>query len=151
VVENLAPQGVAAPDAACEMLSMKHAWSLAFGALLTAAAFVAGPTFFDRLGPSVAQAATPSPRAAAAQQAFKLHEAALQGGGSSAEDVYTWSRRWLDAERATNGSAAKDHLTRMKSLDAAVQKSVSAGSATRADGAACAFYVAEAKELAGSP
>jgi hypothetical protein len=145
-----AGQAVAARAKSCEAFRMKHASSVLFCAVFAGALIIAAP-MGEQLGSGVAEAATPSPRAVAAQQAFKAPEAAFQGGATTAEDVYIWSRRWFEAERGANANAAKDHLARMKTLDAAVQKNVTAGAASRAQSVACAFYVAEAKELVASP
>ena len=90
-----------------------------------------------------AEAATS--KATAAKAAFNAVETDFRGGLATCEDVYVWSRRWLDAERSSNASAAKDHLARMKALETRVKASFNAGTSKNTDVLRCAFYVAEAE------
>jgi hypothetical protein len=86
----------------------------------------------------------------AAAHAYAVAEASWRVGRTPLDEVYTWSVRWLDAQRdqPVRGraltAALADHLTRMTDLAAEVDRRVKAGSATQADAAATAYYVAEA-------
>jgi hypothetical protein len=125
--------------------------ALALVAIAAASALSSNLRWGDDSMVGVAEAATPPTKIQAAQQAFKIFEASYRSGSAPIESVYLWSKRWLDAERGPNRQAAKNHLRRMQALDAEAKKRVESGQATQADSAACAFYLAEASELVGSP
>ncbi|NUP09735.1 MAG: hypothetical protein HOW73_27125 [Polyangiaceae bacterium] len=95
------------------------------------------------LGSRRAEAAPPS-KAQAAKAAFSATEADFRAGRATAEDVYLWSKRWLEAERTSNAAAAKDHLARMKALEATVKANLQTGTSTKTDAFRCAYYVVEA-------
>jgi len=91
-----------------------------------------------------------SARVDAAAHAYALAEAAWRAGRAPLDRVYTWSRRWLDAQRdqPLHGKALRaalaDHLTRMQAVAAEVDRRVSAGAASADEKADAAYYVAEA-------
>lgn len=98
--------------------------------------------------PSAPDPASQKARVDAAQKAYGLAEAQHQAGTATVEAVYTWSRRWAEAQRASGvGAAMADHGKRMKSLEAAVKAKVGAGAASALDAQAAAYFVAEADAL----
>ena len=68
------------------------------------------------------------------------------------DDRYTWSRRWMEAERecaadhAGRRAAADAHLARMKRLLDVAQKRLDAGMISATEAAATRYYVAEAEQ-----
>jgi hypothetical protein len=86
-------------------------------------------------------------RATAASSAYAAYAAQLKTGTVTADTVYVWSVRWLEAEKKTKTalSAAQDHLARMRSLATEVKGRVAGGLATSAEEKAAAYYVAEAE------
>src|SRR5262245_28391073 len=67
------------------------------------------------------------------------------------EEVYTWSVRWLNAQRDMSGkkedhsAALKDHLKRMKELQQRVTKLREGGLVSSVEPSAAAWYLAEAE------
>ena len=124
------------------MPARAHALSvvaLAF-ALLTA---TAAPAL---AGPSKAEA-----RVAAAAAAFATAQTRMAAGAAPVDIVYTWSVRWLDAQRELPlkgkalAAAAQAHLERMTALTAQVGAAVDRGAAPAADREAAAYYQLEAE------
>jgi hypothetical protein len=85
---------------------------------------------------------------ATAKASYMAFQATYQTGRASAEDLYRWSVRWMDAEGRSKPARVK-HLERMESL----RRGVSAKHADEIEGGddasykASAFYVAEAKSM----
>jgi hypothetical protein len=86
--------------------------------------------------------------------ARKAYEVCAEGypkgsPGYDVEKCYLWSRRWLEAERQLAGDADRTaiagHLDRMKKLEEITGARVKAGSGSALEGAAAAFYRAEAE------
>jgi hypothetical protein len=89
-------------------------------------------------------------RVQAAQQAYEVALADLDRGSGTAEDVYRWSRRWLEATKKAEGAAATDaHLARMEALQLKVVGLVVVGLTPESAEVACRYYVAEAKVWKG--
>ncbi len=89
-------------------------------------------------------------RAQAAQQAYEGALASLDMGAGTAEEVYRWSRRWLEATKGAEGAAATDaHLARMEALQIKVGGLVASGMAPASADVACRYYVAEARVWRG--
>ncbi len=89
-------------------------------------------------------------RAEGAGEALQVFDSMLtryENGQATLEEVATWSERVRDARYASNASA--EHRDRMKRLEQAVQKRVTAGTATAIDAHAAAYYRAIAE--AGAP
>jgi hypothetical protein len=90
-----------------------------------------------------------------AEMAFKCTQAEHQFQQRSVEDLYQWSRRLMEAERAsgTNKNAALDHVTRMRQLhekiEALFKHGVKGGSET--DFHATRYYLLEAQAEAVKP
>ncbi len=111
------------------------------GLALTAAAGLATP----------ARAGRAEVRIAAAAETFAIAQARYAAGTITVDDVYTWSVRWLDAQRdqPLKGkalvAAAAAHLDRMTALEAEVTAAVAAGRASSYDLAAARYYRAEAE------
>ena len=86
----------------------------------------------------------------ASQKAYESTLAAYRAGDADIEDVYTWSKRWMNADHK---SSRVDHLTRMVELHQHVAKlhreDRRGGEATRYY--ATLYYVAEAQALRNSP
>lgn len=67
------------------------------------------------------------------------------------EQDYTWSRRWLDAQRDVSGkktapvTALETHLARMKQLQSLVQQGHKAGASSYMDLLTAEFYRLEAE------
>jgi outer membrane protein TolC len=87
-----------------------------------------------------------------ARTTFELKMRAIQKGEARDMDqMYPWSRRWLDAERAASRSKAdritalESHLARMKQIYDVAQQLQKAGELGRADVVAFQFYIAEAE------
>jgi hypothetical protein len=99
--------------------------------------------------------ASPHPNAqtlvAAAQRAFTAARARFEAGSETLEAVYTWSRRWLEAQRrlqpAAARAAAREHRSRMTELCAQATQRVDAGLLDASAREACAYYLAEAELL----
>ena len=76
---------------------------------------------------------------------------AYQGSKGEIEAVYTWSVRWLTAERETPLKGAKlktalgDHLARMQALQKTASDLANTGKVATADVEAAQAYVAEAE------
>ena len=70
------------------------------------------------------------------------------------DDRYTWSRRWMEAERecaaddAGRRAATAAHLDRMKRLLDVARKRLDAGMISASEAAAARYYVAEAEQWA---
>lgn len=86
--------------------------------------------------------------------AHKVYDRALalyQGGTGTIDAVYTWSARWLTAERETPLKGAKlktalgDHLARMQALEKTATDLANTGKVPTADVEAAKYYVAEAE------
>lgn len=89
-------------------------------------------------------------RTQSAQQCYEEALADLDKGSGTAEDVYRWSRRWLEATKKADGTAAIDaHLARMEALQLRVLGLVMVGLTPGSAEVACRFYVAEAKVWRG--
>lgn len=130
---------------------MQSRRTFALGLVAGIALTLAAPLAFEATRSADAAPAAASARATAAAASFKLHSTEFAAGTGRLEDVYTWSRRWFEAERATNPAAAKDHLARMKALDSTVKTRASAGMSSASETSDSAFYVAEATDLAATP
>jgi bla regulator protein blaR1 len=94
-------------------------------------------------------------RLRAARRAYEQTLEAFRAGATrDVEQIYRWSRRWLEAQqglsgRAKDAAAVKDHLARMMDLGKIIEAQYKAGVATAADVAAAEYYRAEAEvELA---
>lgn len=97
-----------------------------------------------------AQAQDPAvERADAARHAYEAAEAGVGLGTSTPEEVYQWSRRWLEsvktADAAQATTAVADHLARMEALQIKVRGLTASGMMPAAAEAACTYYVAEAR------
>lgn len=101
------------------------------------------PASLGAAGPSAREQA----RATAAASAYSAFEARLQAQTVTAETVYVWSVRQMEAEKKTKGTlvAAQDHLARMRKIAAQVKTGVAAGTMSAADEKGAAYYVAEAE------
>lgn len=86
--------------------------------------------------------------------AAKAYEVALkrwESGAGPGDDIYTWSVRWLDAQRdlplkgKALAAAASAHLERMKTLAERTRVKVDAGAVSALDAVATVFYVREAE------
>ena len=120
-------------------------------ALAVTVALLAGTAWPARAvaGPGTAEA-----RVTAAAATFAAVEARLAAGATTVDAVYTWSVRWLDAQRAqpVKGlkgkaliAAAQAHLARMIGLEDRVTKLVDNGGAPTADREAARYYRLEAE------
>ena len=71
--------------------------------------------------------------------------------GSSAEELYTWSRRWLDAEvdlaanKEEKMAAHQRHLDRMKGLEKIAKAMVVTGQGRASDASAAVYYRTQAE------
>ncbi len=89
-------------------------------------------------------------RAEAAQQTYEAALMSLDMGAGSAEEVYRWSKRWLEATRSEQGKAAEEaHLTRMEALQTKVSSLTAGGMLPGSAAVACRYYVAEARVWKG--
>ncbi len=99
-------------------------------------------------GPALAQDPA-AERIDAARQAYEGAVAGVDLGTSTAEEVYQWSRRWLEsvktADKAQAGAAVADHLARMEALQIKVRGLTAGGMMPATADAACRYYVAEAR------
>lgn len=72
---------------------------------------------------------------------------------ANAEQLYVWSRRWMDAERAASKkhtervAAVEAHLARMKDLERLTTAHFNTGQVTSAQRTAAEFYRLEAELL----
>lgn len=88
---------------------------------------------------------------AAASSAFETASVRLQAGQASVDEVYTWSVRWLDAQRDAPlkgralADAAAAHLERMKALEQRVTAQIDAGGASATIKPALRYYVVQAE------
>jgi hypothetical protein len=70
---------------------------------------------------------------------------------TTAEQVYGWSVRWLEAQRGAGGEKAEhikaleDHLNRMKDLQRQVERMYTGGLVPRLEVAGTQFYLTEAE------
>jgi multidrug resistance efflux pump len=88
-----------------------------------------------------------------AQKAFETAvKARAQGGaGASAEQLYLWSQRWLDAQRDVSAkkedqlAAFEPHVARMKDLENLTKNLIKAGQLPLQDGFAAEFYRTDAE------
>ena len=86
-----------------------------------------------------------------ARQAFKLAMEDLQTGRGTAEQIYLWSRRCLEAQRDLSAkksdklASLKEHLQRMKDLQKVTTELYRTGKATQFNAVASQFYVLEAE------
>jgi hypothetical protein len=82
----------------------------------------------------------------AAKKAYTLYEVQFTSGTATTDTLFTWSRRWYEAEHdAGIKTAGADHLARVTKIQALVAKKVTMGMASTADGAAADYFVAEAQ------
>jgi hypothetical protein len=85
----------------------------------------------------------------AAAETYKLSFSIVKAGRRDAlpEDVYRWSRRWMEAaqELGEGKAAAEAHLERMRELKRLVKALLEGGLATALEAAAADYYVAEAE------
>jgi hypothetical protein len=91
------------------------------------------------------------------ESARKVYELEMQrvrfGAGEvmRADDVYLWSRRWLEAQvdlaanKDKRVEAHREHLDRMKALDAKTKALVGAGKASPGEAAAATYYRTQAE------
>jgi len=90
-----------------------------------------------------------SERVQAAQGAYDAAVASLDMGAGTAEEVYRWSRRWLESvkqgDKTLAAVAVSAHLARMEALQVKVTGLVAGGMVPGSADAACRYYVAEAK------
>jgi hypothetical protein len=91
----------------------------------------------------------------AAKSAYELMVAMAEHGGTrvpDTDDRYTWSRRWMEAERecaaddAGRRAAVTAHFDRMKPLAEVARKRHDAGMISATEAAAAYYYVAEAEQ-----
>lgn len=83
-----------------------------------------------------------------AEKVFTGTVALLKSGRATVEAAYTWSVRWLDAELATGKPTKQglaDHLARMTTLEADLDKAMQAGVAHTTDHDAAVFFKLEAE------
>jgi hypothetical protein len=108
--------------------------------------------------PRPAPAARPnlaSLRQAKLDAAVKAYKSAAEqfraGDKGSAEAVYRWSLRWMQAQQEMTGqprlvlTAAEGHLARMRALQKMMSKRHEAGQVPQAEVAPATYYVAEAE------
>ena len=91
----------------------------------------------------------------AAQRAYDLAAQKLDGGTGHAEEVYTWSVRLLDAQRArlkgrALGAAFKDHLGRMTAVATRVTIQFESGQTPSAEVAFASYYRLQAEGWAAT-
>ena len=81
----------------------------------------------------------------AAKKAYSLYEIQFTAGLVTTDTLFTWSRRWYEAEHdAGVKTAGADYYARSTKIQALVAKRVATGTASTADGAAADYFVAEA-------
>lgn len=99
------------------------------------------------------QRSSPQTLSAAAGRAFAAARAGYEAGSETLEVVYTWSRRWLDAQRRARPTAlqaaGREHRARMVEVCALAERRVVVGAADVSAREACAYYLAEADLLIG--
>ena len=97
-----------------------------------------------------------APRKAAlvrvAEATYWKHKELYVAQLATAEDLYLWSRRWMEAQLASDLrevkiAAAREHLARMTQLEAATVIRHEAGRESAAVEAAAEFYRVEAELL----
>jgi hypothetical protein len=91
--------------------------------------------------------------AEAAGRAFASARELYRNGRESAEVVYVWSKRWMDAARKERVATARaDHLRRMQDLETLARQRYGAGAASQLEKLAAEYYRIEAElGAAGSP
>ncbi len=89
---------------------------------------------------------------AAAETTYKQDLARIKGlQGSSVEELYTWSHRWLDAEldlaanKDERVAAHQRHLDRMKDLEKMAKAMAVTGQGRQSDATAAAYYRTQAE------
>ncbi|HVV87400.1 MAG TPA: hypothetical protein VHE35_30370 [Kofleriaceae bacterium] len=88
----------------------------------------------------------------AAKKTFDANEKLLESGRATAESVYVWSVRWLDAERdrpakgRALAAAFEAHRDRMVALHDRLKAMVDQGIASTSDLAATDYFVLEAEQ-----
>jgi len=89
----------------------------------------------------------------AASRAYSAVEAQYQVGTVKLDDLYLWSVRVMQSDRAVNGDSAavQAHAARMKALGSVVTKRVESGMAGRHEELAMNYYNAEARAWLASP
>ena len=89
----------------------------------------------------------------AASKVYSVVEAQYQVGTVTLDDLYLWSVRFMQADRAVHGdsAAAQAHSARMTALESVVQKRVQSGMAGRNEELAIHYYTAEARVWLASP
>ena len=126
------------------MLDLHRPRALAVTLVLALVASLARPA------PAIADPTPAEARVAAAATVFAATLPRLAAGAATPELVYTWSVRWLDAQRdqPLRGkalvAAAQAHLDRMTALESKVGELVKAGALPALDAAAATYYRVEA-------
>jgi hypothetical protein len=88
-----------------------------------------------------------------AERAFLLYREQYSIGRAKPEDLYVWSRRWMQAAQAASNmrehklAAAQAHLSRMGALEHEIVDRNEAGVAPQAEVLAAEFYRLEAEIL----
>jgi hypothetical protein len=84
----------------------------------------------------------------AAKATFEATQAHFEVGRANVEDLYRWSKRWLESERSSS-AARKDHAKRMRNLHETVvaRQRVGGQGGEAASFHATEFYLAEAEAL----
>ncbi len=87
-----------------------------------------------------------------AQKTYEQNLALMKGlQGVSAEELYSWSRRWLDAEVDLAGNkeervaAHQRHLDRMKDLEKVLKNLAITGQGRQSDATAGTYYRTQAE------
>ena len=89
----------------------------------------------------------------AAERAYWGHKASYEAGRATAEDLYLWSRRWMEAAQSASDrredkiAAAREHLARMTQMEAVIVTQSETGLASTAAESAAEFYRVEAELL----
>lgn len=123
--------------------------------LVVATSLILGGTFLIARGTG-ADDTEPNPAKSAlvtaAKAALEATQTEYEVGQSSAEEIYVWSKRLMEAELASGAdrSSAMQHVTRMKSLfeRVATLARVGAAGGEASTVAATTYYFEEAKALA---
>lgn len=101
-------------------------------------------------GTAQAQQDPATTRIEAAQQAYEDAAQSLDMGTSTPEDVYRWSKRWLESVKLRDpesaAGAVPEHRARMEALKTKVDGLIASGMMPPSAGAACRYYVAEAAQ-----
>lgn len=89
----------------------------------------------------------------AATRVYTSLEAQYKAGTVKLDDVYVWSVRFMQADRAVHGDSAavQGHVARMAGLESTVQKRVQSGMVSRSDELAMQFYIAEGRVWSVTP